>query len=467
MSELIVTSTSRAVAGNLLDVEDQAPTWLSRPLVTWQGSHFFLFVLLNGALLIRPTEIIPRLEHWPLYVILLLANCVISWRVIFQQLSLQSLARNPITAFVLGLLASIVISRLVHRDVLGAAGAGVKFSEVALYYLLLVGLVKTPSQLRSLLWCIALCMSVQTGLAVLQYHGAIDVPALAKLQYSEVNNQTGKLITQVRLRGAGIFNDPNDLSLLLVAVIGISLYALGDPKRRWATPLWLFVLALSAHALMLTKSRGGFMALLAGVILFLLARFGLKRSMLLAVVVLPVLFVLFAGRQTELQLRLETGQQRIQLWAKALALFARSPVFGIGKGSFSKDAGLVVHNSFLHCYTELGFFGGTCFLGAFYVALWQLWCRRPCGTRDSQLRRLRPYLLAIVAAYVVGMLSLSRAYVAPTYMIVGIAAVHLRLAEVEPSMPGLRLDGRLLLQVAAIGIAFLIAVDIFVRLTLQ
>ena len=44
------------------------------------------------------------------------------------------------------------------------------------------------------------------------------------------------------------------------------------------------------------------------------------------------------------------------------------------------------------------------------------------------MRRFAPYLVGIVAGYMMGMMSSSRNYIPPTYMLVGLAAVHVRLA---------------------------------------
>src|SRR5205823_3488992 len=89
----------------------------------------------------------------------------------------------------------------------------------------------------------------------------------------------------------------------------------------------------------------------------------------LAAVVLPALFALFAGRQTDLSAAGGTGQARIQLWSEGLALFREAPFFGVGQGSYAEHVDQVAHNSFVECYAELGFFGGTLFLGAFFCAV--------------------------------------------------------------------------------------------------
>ena len=79
---------------------------------------------------------------------------------------------------------------------------------------------------------------------------------------------------------------------LAIAVGGLPSDSAGDFERRrwfWAGPLVLF-----GHALTLTQSRGGFLAMLTALLTFLAARFG-RRAIPLLGVVLPPVFLVFAA----------------------------------------------------------------------------------------------------------------------------------------------------------------------------
>src|SRR5205814_9877341 len=120
--------------------------------------------------------------------------------------------------------------------------------------------------------------------------------------------------------------------------------------------------------------------------------FSWAKTLPLAAVVLPAMFFVFAGRQTNISTGADdTMQARIQLWSEGLQLFREAPLFGIGYREYAEQAGQVAHNSFVHCYTELGFFGGTAFLSAFacvVLGLYRLGGRPAPGT-DPGLARLR------------------------------------------------------------------------------
>jgi O-antigen ligase len=229
------------------------------------------------------------------------------------------------------------------------------------------------------------------------------------------------------------------------------------------------ILGLFGYALALTQSRGGFIALLAALLVLFRTRFSWWKSVPLALIVLPIMFMIFDGRMTGISTSEDTAQERIQLWSEGLEFFREAPLFGIGQGEFADQVRQVAHNSFVHSYAELGFFGGTVFLGAFFCALWGLYRLRRFSLqiRDPQLTRLRPYAITILAAYAVGLLSLSRAYIVPTYMVLGLGTAYIRLASVHLPAPVLRFNGQLLLWLGVVSALSLVGIKVFVNVFVQ
>src|SRR5205807_1762810 len=135
---------------------------------------------------------------------------------------------------------------------------------------------------------------------------------------------------------------------------------------------WLAPIGLFGYALSLTQSRGGFIALLGALLTLVWSRFGWRKAIPLAAILVPVMFMLFDGRMTGLSASEGTGQERIQLWSEGFNFFREAPIFGIGMDEFTEEVRQPAHNSFVHCYAELGFFGGSLFFGAFFTAFWSL-----------------------------------------------------------------------------------------------
>jgi O-antigen ligase len=191
-----------------------------------------------------------------------------------------------------------------------------------------------------------------------------------------------------------------------------------------------------------------------------------------------------------------TGQTRIQLWSDGLFIFRMSPFIGIGMDNYLQFSSHVAHHSFIHCFTELGLIGGTLFLGAFYFALKGMYDLRAKGNdvnstsrdrqgagddlllalpdgrgslaqaddADPELLRLHPFLTASLVAYTIGICFLSRSYVVPTYMMLGMAVVYMRLrARAAPvALPAWTFVAWP--QLAGISCGFLAASYVFVRM---
>ncbi|MCX7408261.1 MAG: hypothetical protein NTZ32_09270 [Planctomycetales bacterium] len=89
----------------------------------------------------------------------------------------------------------------------------------------------------------------------------------------------------------------------------------------------------------------------------------------------------------------------------------------------------MAHNSFIHAYVELGLFGGTLFFGCFFFAGMQLYRMGRLSelVEHPDLVRMRPFMCALLAGWITSIMSLSRCYVVPTYLLLGTMAAYLNL----------------------------------------
>lgn len=427
---------------------------------------FAFFILLNALLFIRPSELATFLHDVPFYFVAILLCLAVSFPVILEQLFPESLYRRPLTLLVLGLLGAVFLSLMAQLLLEKMADGGVEFIKVVIYYLLFVGLVTSPGRIRTFLWWLTIFVFVITLLTVLNYHEFIELPTVKQAIDKEKDTGTGTLLTVRRLQGTGIFSDPNELCVLVVVAIFLCLYWMTDRSLGLLGMLWILPLGLFGYALTLTSSRGGLLALMAGMFLFFRARFGLLRAVILGAVLVPVPLLVLAGRQVAISTNEGTAQDRIQIWADALMEWKVSPLTGIGMQEFFLKSGRVAHNSYLHAFAELGLPGGILFFGAFFLA----WCMLMdlCSDRhsieDPDLHRLQPYLAGMLTSYMMGMFTLSLCYVVPTYAFLGLVTCFLRLATSKPPLEKPIFDGRLLIRLVGLGMGFLVIMYVFVRL---
>ena len=349
--------------------------------------QFFLFIVANALLFIRPSELVADLSTFEIYRYFIVACLAVSLPTVVKQLSLRFPGVPPIVSCVFLLLPAVFLSGLFHGNFELVQETMLEYVKVLIYFVLMISLVTDLTRLRQFLRWIGLFSAAVTLVAVLRYHADIAVPAappvpLAKEKAegkSTINGtfvveqtrdpETGAMVNVNRMCGTGIFNDPNDLALVLVTAIPMCLCWLTDPTKKATRPFWFGLLLFFGYALMLTHSRGGFLAMMAGLVTLVHLKFGVKKTIMLGMVFLPALLFVFAGRMTSISADEGTGQTRIQLWSDGLFIFQQSPLFGIGMENYRQFSSHVAHNSFIHCYTELGLIGGTLFLGAFYYAV--------------------------------------------------------------------------------------------------
>jgi O-antigen ligase len=430
MRNRIFPVAEQTEAGGWHEEEPRAPSEGKGP-PTVGGLGFALFIVLNAILLIRPSEIVAPLENIPLYELVICACALISLAAILGNLDPNTLKDRAIHVCALGMLPAIVLSHVSHFQFGLAYGAAYSFAKVLVYFLLFVSIMTSFERVRWFLFWLEMFIIVLVAVALLQHHGIVNIPRLEECQQRMLDDAGDEGIL-LRLVSTGIYNDPNDLCLILSFGILIAIYWLGDRRLGPGRFLWALPIGVFGYGIMLTHSRGGLMGLTTGIVVLFTTRFGWKKALPLIVVTLPVMLFLFAGRQTKINLsdQDDTAQGRIQIWRDGLNLFKTAPLFGIGEGRYDEEVFHVAHNSFVHSFTELGLFGGTLFSGAFFLAVKFL---SKVGSGRSQfpnaeILRLQPYLLAGTLAYIVGMLSLSRAYVVPTYMMIGLASTYTLLA---------------------------------------
>lgn len=444
---------------------------MERPII-WQGlMTYFFFILLNGVLLVRPEEIYPDIAGLRLYLILIAICTLGCFKNIVTQLRTANLSRRPISVLVVGLLFSVVLSQLIqgHNYVLDDFAP--EFLKVVLYYFVLVSVIDSPRRLVQFFGWIVVIVVILATIALLNFHGEIDIESIDIVTRTEVNSQTGEVYQVRQLQATGIYADPNDFCLILTTGVVFALcrsyLSRSLPmKLCWFAPIFLF-----GYAIFQTQSRGGLLGLMFGIFAFVYVRYGVRRSMLLV----PVLFgaIMFAsgGRQGDMDTSGGTAQHRYRLWSDGFAMMMSKPLYfvtGIGAGEHAAALDLVAHNSFVHAYVELGMLGGSIFLGAFYLAVMGLWRVRTekTATKTVKIRGLYPFIFAAVLGYAGGSYSVSRNYVIPTYMILGISTVYLRLA--YPTIPHwLRFDRRMVRRLSFVGVAGFIFLKLFTQIMVK
>ena len=99
------------------------------------------------------------------------------------------------------------------------------------------------------------------------------------------------------------------------------------------------------------------------------------------------------------------------------------------------------------------------------LALWELFRlgKYPPPDIDPELWRMRPYILAVLLSYCVGMLSSTRSYSLPTYMLLSLAASYIALARTQVSLPQVHFNMNLVRRLSVVSSIMLVALYLYVR----
>jgi O-antigen ligase len=419
--------------------------------------------------LMQPASFDHDLADLQLYQNLILLACAMSIPRIVAQLAPDNMIARPISIMILGLFFTAILSNIARSSIYDARSGAEDLGKSILYYFLFVGLVTSVPLLRRFWFVLFLAAFSLTVLSLLQFYELIDVPALKPYRSFHLD-EAGQEDIMIRMRSVGVYNDPNDFCLLLVMGMLICFYFMGERSLAFFRFLWFVPIVVFGWGMALTQSRGGFLGLAAGLLCLGYERFGRKKTIVLSLLVSPALLIAFAGRMTDISggVSQDTGRERLEIWGSAMMALKANPIFGVGYGVFRDEVGngLVAHNSFIHTWTEVGLVGGAMFSGAFFYAVWSLHRLKAHSARiaDPELIRLRPFLAALLTGFAVGLFSLSRSYVMPTYMMLGMATSYLDMVSKHDPAAVPRFNLRLVRTLALATIAFLALIYILVRI---
>jgi len=303
---------------------------------------------------------------WPLIYIPAMATLVC---LVFERMGSKQrfLAKVPQNGLMVGLFISILMSHLVHTYFAGFISAFNIFLVNFILFFVILNALNSEKKFKIAIWFIVFLIVLMAIQGIYQFNHGFGWAG------QEICKEKMESLNPVyRINWIGIFNDPNDLALTFVIAFGILLpFALGKTKiilRIFS----VFFLGLLTYGIFLTNSRGGFLALLATVFFYFVAR---TRKFILGGILgaLAVIAILGFGpsRMALLSTTEESAYNRIDLWYGGLQTLKSNPLFGVGFRMFEEEMPQTAHNSYVLAGAELGFIGLFFWVGLLYVAFKQ------------------------------------------------------------------------------------------------
>lgn len=425
---------------------------------------FPLFLALNFVFFIRPDDLFPALAESRLYLWTFVICTLFSWRELSLIFKYGKLLSDPITCCILLYGLVFTVSNVMNVGLYEARVNGSDYLKLTLYYLLFLSLINTPARLHFFLKALVINILLMTVVVLLNHYEMIHVEAIKTVMQNEYDYDGTILDTYPRLCYLGTFEDPNDLSMILGVgmILCVCLYATGRSllKVLWGLPLIAF-----GFLLILTQSRGGLLGLAVAVGVFFASRLGWRKALPLAGLAIAALLVIAGGRQANFSLSGGTGQDRLRIWSDGLTLMAqpRSFLIGIGVDQYKEEIGYVAHNSYVHAFVETGLVGGIIFSGMFLMGFGMVYRLRSSwlSYRYPVLAQMAPYVLAVLADYLVCMFSLSRNYVVTTFMMLALCNAFVRMAHRALHQPSQQMNFRMISLICGLGLGVFVMLKLF------
>jgi len=441
---------------------------------------FALFLLVNAVLFTRPAEVIEPLQALPIYYVVMSACLLVSLPAMLDALVARHAYSHPAFVCMAAFCVLSALSLFVNAKSLdNLTEESIELFKTLLYLVVFLAVVDRPSRLRTLIVFLVAFGMFLTAIALLNY---FDIVKFSTITAVAENDEADPSMQFFRLRFSGILQDPNEACVFLSILTIYSCHGLTDRASGLLRILWLLPLAMFLPAIALTHSRGGLLALIAGLVVYWIYSFGGRKGLAMAMLGVPVVLVAFAGRQTSFS-GAATGQTRVGLWSDWMDDFRQNPILGVGPRV--KGAGEVVgapasapeekakpeekhaaHNSYLQAFADTGFLGGIVFLGAFCFAFtsMQPYAFHRVRIEDATLRRLHPCIMGATAVYAVGMLSLTLNYIITTFFALAVPIAFVGMTQTTPPIRREGLTPETATRIALVGIGFLAFTYVVIRL---
>lgn len=355
---------------------------------------------------------------------------------------------RPQDWFFLGFIGWIAICVLVNPPIHpNAGGALVDYVKWFVLYRLVI--VTLPT-LRGVFFGLLMLLFFGMVLAVegIQHMHSEDGLGWAGQPFGWMDDQAAAAGVAGRTQWINIFDGPGVFCVAYTIALPVALQLSMrpfNPVVRLASAGMVLALLLATYY---TGSRGGFLATVGIIGLFVLIRLKISLPRMIAAgAVMLLALVMAPGHLTQTTDSHRSAQHRVSMWGEGVEMVQFNPVFGIGKSNFQRyTSRLIAHNSGVEIMGENGFPGLILWLGMLYMAFRNIFAARG-GTEDPYARSLLTALALSIAGYLLSSLFVTLEY-ETQYFMLALAAAAGRHAPSPPTF--VRRDLLLVLGIAAL-----------------
>ncbi|MDP5132073.1 MAG: O-antigen ligase family protein [Paraglaciecola sp.] len=393
------------------------------------ASAFFLLYLYTFLVLVRPQEFLPFLSGIP---VIMFTTILCFVTTLATQ---RPLRWTPSQTFLICMLPVISFSALFNGwGTKGLIESQNQLITSILPLFLFATVVSSASRQRKLMFVSLFASSLMV------HNGWVQFNSYDGFGWTGTQSVGGELKRIVYL---GIFQDPNDLGMLLVMNMPFLMYFYdrgGFVVKCLCLALWVIFL----YGVYITGSRGTVLGTAALFGFYFLFKYGGVRLIFFAIVTGPV-FATLLSQFGGLSSGEASARSRLYAWYDGVHYLLGNPIFGIGKDNFTDLHGRTAHNSYILVSAELGTLGYTLWGGALFLTVYvgykvfklplEQFAKHPRRDEIVDEIKINSALFFSMLSYMVTAFFLSRSYILLLFVFMGMAiASHLRVIKFVPEL---------------------------------
>ncbi len=343
---------------------------------------------------------------------------------------LDRLVLAPQNWLILLFLAATVVSNFVAIDPMTTLSQTIKMVRVLSLYVMTINIVRTPTDLRRVVWAMIISGLICTLYGIYTYH----------FNPAELDPE-GRI--------SGTMDGSNGFAAAMVALVPLVLYLLIGERHVGRRVLLALTAAALLYGILLSGSRGGLLALVFAMGLFVIRQ---KHKLVILVLVLALVPVLLAVMPVHLKERVglvptkydttDFSAERRQTYLElGLQHFWQHPVTGMGLDGFSEayarsqyrfmqetQTKRVAHNMYVDIAVGTGLIGLIPFLGLFFVSLREAVKAAKKMADDSFLASAANGIFAGLGGFLIASFFLSEQYEKTLWTLVALTVVVRQLS---------------------------------------
>ena len=226
-----------------------------------------------------------------------------------------------------------------------------------------------------------------------------------------------------RTRWINLFDGPGVFCVVYTIGLPIALVLLGPPFGVVIRLLGFILVGPLLLAIYYTGSRGGFIATIAIIGLYLLFRLKISIARVgIISTLIGVAFMVAPSSLTSIKDQNNSAQHRVEMWAEGVEMVTYNPIFGIGKGNYQNyTRRLIAHNSAIEIMGETGLPGLFLWFSIVYLSMKSLFLYR-AGPNNEIDKAYATALILIIVGYVVSSMFVTLEY-ETLYLLLGLCGV--------------------------------------------